>query len=79
MTARTLRPYQDERTRAAIQSTMLVRRLQDCALGKTKMTREQIKCAEILLRKTIPDLASLQVGGDASNPLTIVVRKFSGS
>jgi hypothetical protein len=47
-------------TRDHIHSTQLMNRLQDDALGEIDMTPTQIKCTEILLRKTLPDLSQIQ-------------------
>jgi hypothetical protein len=62
MAARTRRILHDDATRERIQATQLVNRLQDNALGKLKveMTPGQVRSAEILLRKKIPDLSSTE-------------------
>ena len=62
-----------EQTRRAIQATKLVQRLQDCAMGRLDLTKEQIRSIEILLKKTLPDLSSVELTGDADNPV-----KFQG-
>ena len=62
-----------EQTRRAIQATKLVQRLQDCAMGKLDLTKEQIRSIEILLKKTLPDLSSVELTGDSDNPV-----KFQG-
>lgn len=41
------------------------------ANGECEMTPTQIKAAEILLRKSIPDLQAVTISGDAENPLVI--------
>lgn len=48
--------------RERIQTTQLVERLQKFALGdsKVKMTAAQIKATEMLLDKTVPNLASIK-------------------
>ena len=60
-----------EMTRSAIQATLLVKRLQDHAMGELELTREQIKAIEILLKKTLPDLSSVELTGDAENPVKV--------
>jgi hypothetical protein len=62
MAARTRRILHDDATRERIQATQLVNRLQDNALGKLKveMTPGQVRSAEILLKKKIPDLSSTE-------------------
>jgi hypothetical protein len=74
---------QQEQTRAAIQTSQLVNRLQAHALGKkiphdrgkeppAELDALRIKAIEILLRKTLPDLANIQLSGDEDNPLALV-------
>jgi hypothetical protein len=59
-----------EQTRRAIQATKLVQRLQACAMGTLDLTKEQIRSIEILLKKTLPDLSSVELTGDADRPVT---------
>lgn len=47
-----------------ISRSMLVNRLIDNAIGKVELTAGQIKSIEILLRKTIPDLKSIEHSGE---------------
>ena len=44
-----------------IRASALVNRLMDCAMGKLEMSQQQIKSAEILLKKVIPDLNKTDV------------------
>jgi hypothetical protein len=62
MAARTRKILHDDETRAKIQASQLVNRLQDNALGKLKveMTPGQVRSAEILLKKRMPDLSSTE-------------------
>ena len=50
-----------ENTRTRIQTTMIVKRLEDHILGKVEMTSSQVSAASILIKKTLPDLQSVQV------------------
>jgi hypothetical protein len=43
---------------------VLMQRLNDHVLGKLEMSQSQIKAAEILLRKAIPDLRSVEHSGE---------------
>ena len=71
MAARKRKIRHDESTRAKIQATQLVRRLQFHILGKAdpanpiagivEMTSTQVQAALGLLRKVLPDLASQQI------------------
>jgi hypothetical protein len=77
-----LNPRQDERCRAAIQTTQLCKRLNYFALGlpepitgrPPEMTDTQVRAAAILLRKTLPDLAVTQLTGADGNNLIIDFR-----
>lgn len=69
----------NQRARERIQTTQLINRLTNHALGKLKLEPTQVKSIEILLKKTLPDLAQMTVeGGDkpiqyaqvSSEPLT---------
>jgi hypothetical protein len=57
--------------RLKIQSARLIQCLEDHVFGKNDMKATQIKAAEILLKKTLPDLATVQSTGDADNPVNI--------
>lgn len=50
----------DLATRERIQTSQLVNRLRDCALGEIVMDAVQVRAAEILLAKTLPNLASVE-------------------
>lgn len=60
-----------EEAREKIRTTQLINRLQDHALGKTKMESTQVRSVEILLRKSVPDLQAITIGGDKDNPLVM--------
>lgn len=71
-----LNPKHDEATRAKIQTSQLVNRLNSFALDQTdsvRMTSDQVRAALGLLRKTIPDLAVTAHTGEGGGPLTIQV------
>jgi len=48
-----------DKTRKKIQVTQIVNRLNKVALGSEEMTTQQLKAAEILLRKALPDLSAV--------------------
>lgn len=61
---------QQERTRAAIKTTQLIKRLQLYALGEkdeqgviVDLDTGKLKAIEILLRKTLPDLSAVTMDG----------------
>lgn len=57
--------------RDKIKTSLLINRLSDHALSEDgeKMTASQIKAAEILLRKTFPDLTANELTGAGGGPL----------
>lgn len=68
-----LNPAHDERTRAKIQTSQILNRLEKCVNGDVVLTSEQIAAARILLSKTLPDLSSVQLKGDADNPVSMAL------
>lgn len=63
-----------EEVRARIQTSQLINVLQDHALtGDGEFSPSRMKAIEILLRKSIPDLSAVTIGGDAENPLNLGV------
>ena len=67
---------QQEQTRAAIQTSQLINRLQGFALGEPDIEIDagRLKAIEVLLRKALPDLSSIEISGDEDNPLAVVHR-----
>jgi hypothetical protein len=60
--------------RDKIRGTLLLNRLQDNALADEEfMTANQIASARIVLAKWLPDLANVQVSGDADQPLAVQI------
>lgn len=55
--------HQDS-VRAKIQASQIINRLQNHLNGEIDLTSTQVKAAEILLRKSIPDLSQVQGGGE---------------
>jgi hypothetical protein len=70
-----------QKVRDRIRVSMLTRRLQDSALGRLKdkegniieLPDGQRKAIEILLKKTLPDLQSVEHRGDPEAPIRITV------
>lgn len=58
--------------RQRIQATAIMNRLTDHALGKIALTATQIRAAEILLRKTVPDLSAVEHSGEVAQRHYIV-------
>lgn len=55
--------------RRRIKATLILKKLEEHALGECEMSATQVRAAETLLRKTMPDLQSIQHSGDADNPV----------
>jgi len=53
-----------QQVRDRIQTSMLINRLMACAKGEVNLQPGQIKAIEILLRKTLPDLAAISIEGN---------------
>lgn len=59
MPARMRKTHQDD-VRTKIQTSQLVNRLTDHALGKVELTATQVQAINILIKKTLPDLTSVE-------------------
>lgn len=59
--------------REKIRAAVILERLERNALGELDppMTKDQIKSAETVLKKVIPDLSSVTLSGDSDSPLQI--------
>lgn len=55
-----LSPKHDEKTRAKIQTSQIINQLQKHVKGEVGMTSSQIRAADILLRKALPDLKMIE-------------------
>ena len=74
MAARTLRPKHQDEIRTKIQTSQLVNVLQNHALGNTEeLSSSRMKAIEILLKKSLPDLSSVEISGDQENPVQTVI------
>ena len=71
MAARIRKIRHDGETRAKIQASQLVNRLKDHVLGKIDLTPSQVRAAEVLLRKCLPDLSSIEHSGEIATPSVV--------
>lgn len=62
--AKRLRPMHQEDVRAKIQTSQLINRLTDHALGKIDLSNTQVQAIKILIGKTLPDLQAISLDGD---------------
>lgn len=66
-----LNPRHQQLIRDKIQSGLLIEKLQRCALDGEELTSQQMKAIEILLKKSVPDLSSIELSGDENKPMTM--------
>ncbi len=57
-------PADCERWRSKIQVAAIINRMQKIAMGEVDATTAQLRAGEILLRKKLPDLSSMELTGD---------------
>ena len=72
---RPINKLHQEDVRKKIQVSQLLNVLQNHALGinDDEITPTRMKAIEILLRKSMPDMASVTISGDADQPLQHIV------
>lgn len=75
MAARLRKTHQDE-VRTKIQTSQILNRVQDHVLGKIELTATQLRGAEILLKKTLPDLTQVQGAGEDGEHVHKVVGRI---
>ena len=71
--AKRLNLAHDDETRRKIQTSQLINRLNEHIFGKARIEATQLKAIEILLKKSLPDLSSVQMTGDVNHSITKVV------
>ena len=74
MAGRPINKLHQEDVRKKIQVSQLLNVLQNHALGGTEeLSPTRMKAIEILLRKSMPDMASVTISGDQDQPLQHIV------
>jgi hypothetical protein len=74
MAGRPINKLHQEDVRKKIQVSQLLNVLQNHALGVSEdLSPTRMKAIEILLRKSMPDMASVTVSGDSDQPLQHIV------
>lgn len=66
MAARSNKTVLHEKWREKIRASMLINRLRNHVLGRIEMSATQLRAAEILLRKAIPDLSAVEHTGEVT-------------
>jgi hypothetical protein len=56
-----------DKVRQRIRVGVVLKRVQDHALGKVEMSATQLKAAEILLRKAVPDMRAVEHSGTVNH------------
>lgn len=64
MAARVNKIRHDDETRAKIQTSQLINRLQSYVLGEVQLEPGQVTAALGLMKKTLPDLTATEHSGD---------------
>jgi hypothetical protein len=62
------KPY-PQKARERIAADRLLKKLQDHVDGQLEMTQTQLKAAEILLRKCLPDMKAIEITGEDGGPI----------
>ena len=60
-----------QRSRDKIKTTQLINRLNSIALGDITVDPTQLRAIEVALRKSLPDLQSIEHTGETDSTLTI--------
>ena len=69
--AERLNKRQADTTRAKIQASQLINRLQNHVDGNVELSATQIRAAEILLKKSLPDLQSVEMSADVDGEIRL--------
>lgn len=77
MAARKNRTTLSVEWRERIRSGVILQRLEKAALGELEVSPNSLKAAEIVLRKTLPDLAKHEISGAEGQPLVVEITQFA--
>jgi len=58
--------------RAKINAIRIIEKLNNHVLENSEMSATQMKAAEILLRKCVPDLSAVELTGEGGGPVRII-------
>jgi len=59
-------------------TSQLINRLEKCAFGEISLTMTQLRAIEILLRKSIPDLAAVEIKSEQTRRYVVEVPPLLG-
>lgn len=74
MAARKRKIAHDDATRAKIQTSQLLNRLTDHVFGRVELNQSQVAAANILLKKSLPDLTQSDVNLGGNITVNVVKR-----
>jgi len=75
MAGRPINKLHQDDVRKKIQASQLINVLQDHALsGEGEISPTRMKAIEILLKKSLPDLSSIELTGSEDNPVKTINR-----
>jgi hypothetical protein len=77
MAERLRKTHQDD-VRAKIQTSQLINRLTDHALGAVELSATQVRAIEVLIRKTLPDLQAMAIASGDGNELSDDLKRWLG-
>lgn len=75
-----IRKFHTDEIRAKIQTSQLLNRLTDHALGKVELSATQVRAIEVLIKKTLPDLSSVDLNAHHSGEVvaSVVFKGLNG-
>jgi hypothetical protein len=65
--------FHPDYVRGKIRASQLINRLQKCAFGEISLTGTQLRAIEILLRKSIPDLAAAEIKSEQTHRYVVEI------
>jgi hypothetical protein len=72
-------PKIDAAHRERIATSQLINRLNKIANGELVVDQIQLRAIEIALRKTLPDLSSVEYTGDTLQPFAVIPQEMASS
>ena len=65
--------FHPDYVREKIRTTQLINRLQKFVFGEIELTMTQVRAIEILLRKSVPDLAAVEIKAEQTHRYVVEV------
>ena len=77
MAARTNKPLHADKTKDLIRASQLLNRLSSFANGEIELNSAQVKAAQVVIGKVIPDMKAMEISGNGGGPLVVEITRFS--